>query len=44
MMGSGGASKMQQKRRSFSGQFIFETVMEVLRGEESAATCLGVQK
>lgn len=28
---------MKQKRRSFSGQFKFETVMEVLRGEKSVA-------
>jgi transposase len=28
---------MKQKRRSFSAQFKFETVMEVLRGEKSQA-------
>lgn len=28
---------MKQKRRSFSAQFKFETVMEVLRGEKSVA-------
>lgn len=28
---------MKQKRRSFTAQFKFETVMEVLRGEKSVA-------